>query len=106
MNTATKLIINVADDPSDHAWTYGQITKDAQKVADVGPFIDTQTPEGCFGITVKNIGGNQTYWFRGALGDPAAQVVARTQYINGRPHHYVGGSAFGGTLTTMFVEEG
>ncbi|MEV0869341.1 hypothetical protein AB0I24_15540 [Brachybacterium paraconglomeratum] len=91
--------VPVADHPSDNAPTYAEVCKDAERVSLAGPFIDDDTPAGHFGIVVSNMGGVQTYWFKGSLGDVNARVVARTQVIHGRPTHYVGGSFFGGTLT-------
>lgn len=85
--------------PSDNAPTYAEVRKNAERVSLAGPFIDEDTPVGHFGIVVSNMGGVQTYWFKGSLGDVNARVVARTQNIRGRPTHYVGGSFFGGTLT-------
>ncbi|WP_122941045.1 hypothetical protein [Brachybacterium sp. EE-P12] len=91
--------VPVADYPSDNAATYAEVRSDAERVSLAGPFIDDDTPVGHFGIVVSNMGGVQTYWFKGSLGDANARVVARTQIIRGRPIHYVGGSFFGGTLT-------
>lgn len=96
--------VPVADHPSANAATYAQVRRDAEAVSLAGAFTDDDTPEGHFGIIVRNMGGIQTYWFKGSLGDPNARIVARTQIINGRPTHYTGGSFFGGTLT--FIRRG
>lgn len=82
--------VRVAAEPSGNAPTYRDIVHDAIRTSD--PWIDDSTPEGHFGVAVKNIGGHCTYWFRGELGDPDAPVVARTQ--NGE--HYLGGGFLGG----------
>lgn len=51
------------------------------------------TPDGHFGVIVKNIGGVQTYWLRGNLTDPeTAVVVGRT----GDGGHFIGGAVLGG----------
>lgn len=90
----------MAERPATHAATYAQVRATAFEISGGGPFVDSVTPAGYFGLTVQNMGGVQTYWFRGALGDPGAQVVARTQFIHGSPAHYVGGSLAGCTYTT------
>lgn len=95
----TPATVPVAEQPSANAVTYSQARADAREMGT--PFVDSSTPKGHFGLTVQNAGGPQTYWFRGDLGDPGALIVARTQIINGRPTHYVGGSLFGGTLTAL-----
>lgn len=98
--------VPVAERPSENAATYGMVRRDAEVVSTYGAFIDDDTPDGCFGIVVRNVGGIQTYWFRGPFGDPNARIVARTQLINGRHTHYVGGSFFGGTLSPLRREAG
>lgn len=98
--------VPAAEQPSENAATYGMVRRDAERVSLDGPFIDDDTPTGCFGIVVRNMGGIQTYWFKGTFGDPNARIVARTQLINGRPTHYVGGSFFGGTLTPLDRKDG
>lgn len=100
---APRYPVPVAAHPSDNAPTYAEVRKDAERVSLAGPFIDDDTPVGHFGIVVSNMGGVQTYWFKGSLGDVNARVVARTQLIPGRPTHYVGGSFFGGTLALARV---
>ncbi|MEN6546309.1 MAG: hypothetical protein ABFE07_09735 [Armatimonadia bacterium] len=82
--------VRVADEPSANAPTYGEVIKDALRASN--PWVDNSTPDGHFGVAVKNIGGHCSYWFRGELGDPDARVVARTQ--NGE--HYLGGGLLGG----------
>lgn len=98
-NTNSTRTITVAAEPSDNAATYAQVIADATRHTE--PFIDHETPEGHFGVLVENIGGYQTYWFRGDLADPDARIVARSQVIVDRVTHYVGGSLFGGTLSPM-----
>ena len=95
--------VPVAEAPLPGAPTYAEIVGDADIASE--PFIDDQTPAGHFGVTVTNLGGVQTYWFNGALGDLTAQVVARTQFDNTRPvgsqfvGHYIKCSYLGGELT-------
>ena len=92
--------VPVAATPSPGAPTYTQIITDADTAST--PWIDDTTPPGHFGVTVRNIGGVQTYWFAGDVNNPAdAPVVARTQTIHGRLFHYVGGRILGGTLTAL-----
>lgn len=98
-NTQQRFTAPVADEPSSNAATYAEVIRDAEVVSTGGPFVDADTPEGHFGIIVRNLGGVQTYWFRGALGDPDARIAGRVQIIEGRPTYYVGGSIFGGELT-------
>lgn len=98
-NTNSSRPITVAAEPSDNAATYAQVIADAMRHAE--PFIDHETPEGHFGVFVENIGGYQTYWFRGHLADPDARIVARSQVIGEQVAHYVGGSLLGGTLSPM-----
>lgn len=83
--------VRLADEPAENAPTFAQLIADAEVAG--SPWIDDYTPEGHFGVTVKNIGGFGVYWFKGELGDSDARVVGRTQ--NG--HHYVGGGILGGT---------
>jgi hypothetical protein len=89
-NTANEMKVRVAAEPSLNAPTYSEVIADALRAS--GPWVDDSTPDGHFGVVVKNIGGHCTYYFRGELGDPNALVVARTQ--NGE--HYLGGSLLGG----------
>lgn len=96
-------IINVAAEPSENAATFAMVSTDAHRASDFGPFVDHETPDGHFGFVVENVGGVQTYWFRGEVGDPEARIVARTQYIGDTPAHYIGGSFLGGALSPMHV---
>lgn len=96
-NTNTHHPVPVATEPSENAMTYAQVIADATRHTE--PFIDHETPEGHFGVFVENIGGYQTYWFRGDLADPDARIVARSQVIVDQVTHYVGGSLLGGTLS-------
>lgn len=82
--------VRVAAEPSPNAPTYAEVIADALVAS--APWVDDATPDGHFGVAVKNVGGNSTYWFRGELADPDARVVARTQ--NGQ--HYIGGGILGG----------
>lgn len=84
-------VVQVADEPSVNAVTYADVIADAETAA--APFVDDQTPLGHFGVVVRNVGGIQTYWFRGELGASDAYVVARTQNDVG---HYIGGGLMGG----------
>lgn len=96
--------IPVAERPDPGAATYAQVRRDADTVSLDGAFVDRETPDGCFGVVVRNTGGVQAYWFRGPFGDPYARVVARTQAINVAPTHYVGGSLVGGQRSALHQE--
>ncbi|MCK0441249.1 hypothetical protein MUG78_17765 [Gordonia alkaliphila] len=84
--------VPVADEPDSTAVTYRELLQHSTSASEA--FVDVQTPPGHFGVVVKNVGGVQTYWFKGTLGDPAARTVARTQHGVG---HYIGGGVLGGT---------
>lgn len=99
--TAAPSIINVATEPDERAATFAQVIADADRATE--PFTDSETPEGHFGVIVSNIGGVQTYWLKGDLANPEAQVVARTQVIRDRSVHYVGGSFLGGVLAPQYL---
>lgn len=96
-------IVNVADSPREDAPTYQSLIADAETAGD--PFIDSVTPAGHFGVTVKNVGGVQTYWLKGDLADPAARVVARTQWrgMSESGLHYLRPGIMGGTLTSLLA---
>ena len=70
--------------------TYRELIADAEKHSE--PFIDDETPDGHFGVTVKNISGISTYWLKGPKGDLDAVVVGRNQDGN----NYRGGGVLGG----------
>lgn len=99
MSTQSTRGIPVAAHPAENAPSYAQVRDDAERASD--PFTDDSTPPRHFGVTVTNLGGTQTYWFKGDPGDPLAPVVARSQTVNGHTSHYVGGGFLGGTLVTM-----
>lgn len=101
--TTERHTIRVAPEPSDGALTYAEVIADATRVSDLSPFVDDETPEGHFGAVVGNLGGVQTYWFRGEPGEGGARIVARTQFVRDECLHYVGGSLFGGLLSPMRV---
>lgn len=84
--------VPVAPEPGPTAATYREILQTSDKASE--PFIDSQTPAGHFGVVVKNVGGTQTYWLKGAFADLDALSVARTQVSVG---HYIGGGILGGT---------
>lgn len=92
-------IVRVADEPAENAPTYAAVVSDA--LLSSAPWVDDSTPEGHFGVAVKNIGGHCTYYLRGELGDPDALVVARTQ--NGE--HYLGGGLLGGQWVGRIYED-
>lgn len=107
MNTSQNLrqtnhTINVAPEPYENAATFAEVIADAERSTE--PFIDSETPEGHFGVIVSNHGGIQTYWLKGNLADPEARIVARTQVIRDHSVHYVGGSLFGGTLAPQYLD--
>lgn len=84
----------VAAAPSAPVVTYAQVIADAETAS--AAFVDDQTPRGHFGVVVRNVGGIQTYWFKGEIGSAHAPVVARTQDGVG---HYLGGGLMGGHLS-------
>lgn len=91
--------VRVAAEPSANAPTYDDVIKDALRASE--PWVDDSTPDGHFGVAVKNVGGHCVYYFRGELGDLGARVVARTQ--NGE--HYLGGALLGGHWVGRIHEE-
>lgn len=91
--------VRVAEEPSANSVTYAAVIKDALRASN--PWVDDSTPDGHFGVAVKNVGGHCTYYFRGEPGDPDALVVARTQ--NGE--HYLGGGLLGGQWVGRIHEE-
>lgn len=82
-------------EPLPNAMSHSQIIDDAEKTSD--PFVDSETPEGHFGVVAKNVGGVQTYWFKGEIGQDDAPVVARTQLTQYGALHYLNPGILGGT---------
>jgi hypothetical protein len=84
-----------------HASTLTEVLKASE--AEHALYVDDNTPEGHFNVTVKVLGLVTTYTLKGEVGDMDAPIVER-QEIQGRPGHerfsrYVGNRLKGGTLS-------
>ncbi|WP_159600535.1 hypothetical protein [Agromyces humi] len=63
--------------------------------------VDYTTPDGHFGATAVIVGVLTAFTLRGEIDDPAAVIVERIEFHQGRSHRYVGGGLKGGVLTKL-----